>query len=480
MPRHIAEILIPRIAQLGGGHWTLRGLNSFTVLLGKNGSGKSVMLRAWRDEDPNSVHYVVPERTGEMDFNAGFLQQESDPQQRKSSSSRNFSNDYRRRIVGRINTFFLERGNTRGNARPAGDPAVIERMIESLIPDFTISLVTTFPPYQLTRKDGADNIVNVDQLSSGEAQLLTLGLDILTISSIWEIQGTVQRIILIDEPDAHLHPDLLVRLAEFLVHVSDKFSLQIVVATHSTALLAALGQFGGTNTSVVYLQRAQSEYRATPFDAATKELASCLGGHVLMGPLFGAPILLVEGDDDYRIWSQVPRHHVTNMAVIPSNGDEIKSYQKKLEGILSCLQDAPTVPLGYALLDGDLAIPARQPDNEQKYIRFVQLNCHEAENLYLTEEVLHLLETGWQEAARKIRDRSGSYGNKAERLASAPTWDRRTVDLKGLIAQISEILDPKGVLWTVRVGTALGRNRPTGELADFLGPSVIAGLWPNP
>ncbi len=54
-----------------------------------------------------------------------------------------------------------------------------------------------------------------------------------------------------------------------------------------------------------------------------------------MGPLFGSPILLVEGDDDYRIWSQVPRHHIVNLAVIPSNGDEIKHYQKTLESIFS-------------------------------------------------------------------------------------------------------------------------------------------------
>ena len=35
-----------------------------------------------------------------------------------------------------------------------------------------------------------------------------------------------------------------------------------------------------------------------------------------MGPLFGVPLLLVEGDDDYRIWNEIPRHHITSFAVI--------------------------------------------------------------------------------------------------------------------------------------------------------------------
>ena len=437
------------------------------------------MMRAWRDKHLGTVHYVVPERTGEMDFQPGYFQQESDPEQRKNASSRNFMSDYRRRIVGRIHTYFLERGNTRGNSAPAGDPTLIEQLVESLIPDFAISLVTSFPPYLLTRKDRSENIAAVDQLSSGEAQLLTLALDVLTISSIWEIQDRKERIILIDEPDAHLHPDLLVRLAEFIVDVTDRFSLQIVIATHSTALLAAIGQFGGQRTSVIHMRRDQSEYKAREFDAVTKELASCLGGHILMGPIFGAPLLLVEGDDDYRIWSQVPRHHITNFAVIPCNGDEIKRYQKTLEGIFTCLQDWPKSPLGFALLDGDAALPDDCHNNPQNYIRFIRLNCHEAENLYLTDEVLELLETGWDEARNKIVENSVSYGNKCQRLSGACNWDRRNEDIKDVISEIADILDDKGILWTVRIGTAIGRKRPTGTLASFLGESVVEALWPK-
>ena len=85
---------------------------------------------------------------------------------------------------------------------------------------------------------------------------------------------------LIDEPDAHVHPDLLVRFADFLKWAATAYKFQCVIATHSTSLLAALGQFGGEDASVIYLDRVSSEFHATPFSDVLKELASCLGGQV--------------------------------------------------------------------------------------------------------------------------------------------------------------------------------------------------------
>lgn len=204
-----------------------------------------------------------------------------------------------------------------------------------------------------------------------------------------------------------------------------------------------------------------------------------LGGHVLMGPLFGTPILLVEGDDDYRIWSQVPRHHVTNLAVIPSMGDEIKRYQRALENIFKCLREPGRPPCGFALIDGDKPKPQPSATNSQDHIRFVKMNCLEAENLFLTDEVLADLSTNWADAAKRISERANEFGQKAQTLKGAESWDRRQVDVKNVIEQISLVLDSKGVHWTSRVGRAIGRQYPKGQLADFLGTEVLAALWPN-
>lgn len=473
----MTDIDVPKPGDLGNTPWRVRGLRSITVVFGKNGSGKSRFLRAWRDQNPDWAHYIVPERSGNIEYQPNLLQQQLGGQQRRGQAQRNFLNNYREQIVTRIQAYFAARGDVRAEQLP-GDPADLEMRLSTLLPDFAVVLSgTANPPYALQRTSDGTPVQNIDHLSSGEAQILTVGLDVLTIAAIWDIEGRENRLMLIDEPDAHIHPDLQVRFADFLIGVAHRYKLQVAVATHSTTLLAAIGQFSGEEAGILYLDRLREECQVESFDKYKKEMAACLGGHALMGPLFGVPLLLVEGDDDYRIWSQVPRHHQVSFATVPANGDEIDQFQKNLEKLFEALREDATAPAGYALLDGDKTIPQPNAERSQKHIQFIGLNCHEAENLYLTDEVLALLGTSWTDALTAIETRAPEFGDKVGRLAGVRTWDRKTVDLKGLMVELMAILDPKGIHWTIRVARAIGAGRPTGQLAEFLGDSVVAALW---
>jgi AAA domain, putative AbiEii toxin, Type IV TA system len=411
-----------------------------------------------------------------MTFEPSYLANQIEPAGRQGSAQNNFLDSYRRYVITRIQAYFLARGSIRGAQLP-GKPEDLEELLSTVLPDFMMTLNGgANPPYELRRSINNAKVENVNQLSSGEAQILTVALDCLTIAAIWDMQGTEDRLLLIDEPDAHIHPDLQARFADFIVRLAERFKCQIAIATHSTTLLAALGQFGGSSASIIYLDRTNSEFPAKPFSKEVKELTACLGGHALMGPLFGVPLLLVEGDDDYRIWSQVPRHHVVAFSVIPTNGDEIMSYQKSLETVLGALSE-PGSLAGFALLDGDKALPQPSANSPQEQIKFIKLDCHEAENLFLTDEVLALLETNWPAAQAKIFANAANYGQKAAILANAINWDRKTVDIHEVINQITQILDPKNVHWTIRVAKAIGVTRPTGTLLDFLSVNVVNALW---
>ena len=70
MPIHHVTLTVKRPVFLGGTTWRLERLNSINVVFGRNGSGKSVMLRMLRDEDPKAHHYIVPERSGEISFDS--------------------------------------------------------------------------------------------------------------------------------------------------------------------------------------------------------------------------------------------------------------------------------------------------------------------------------------------------------------------------------------------------------------------------
>jgi len=195
-----------------------------------------------------------------------------------------------------------------------------------------------------------------------------------------------------------------------------------------------------------------------------------------MGPLFGAPLLLVEGDDDYRIWSQIPRHpgFRSSFAVIPCNGDEIYNYQTKLESLFGSLRDPQQGPAAFALLDGDKNIPEQCPQDNVKYLK---LNCHEAENLYLSNEVLTKLGYTWAKAKEKIIENADSYGEHSGILRECDKWDTREVDVKNVINSLADILDDKKLIWTVRLGKTLGERKPVGQLADFLSAQLVDALW---
>jgi len=458
--------------------WDLENLTAITTVFGKNGSGKSLILRAWRDDAPETHHYVVPERSGEMDYQPDYLREEMTGGPRRNNTTSNYVEQYRRRIVARIQAYLGVRGNYRGPAPTPGDPAEVERYLTTLLPDFTITLRVTSPPYELRRVSTGAVVAGRQELSSGEIQLVTMGLDILTVAAMWDIENTTHRVILVDEPDAHIHPDLQVRFADFLVSVARRYELQLAVATHSTTLLAALGQFGGDEASIIYAESTARTLTSRPFSKQLRELASCLGGHALMGPLFSVPLLLVEGDDDYRIWSQVPRHHVAKLSAIPCGGNEIKEYQRTLERMFAALRETATAEAGFALIDADKGKPVASPEHPQSHIRYIQLACRESENLYLADETLAALGLTWAEAVPKIVAAAPRFGAKETKLAAVQQWNRKDTDIKDVIDQLTQILDPKNVHWTIRIARAVGTQKPTGQLAEFLSDEVIAALWP--
>ncbi|MGD9523389.1 MAG: ATP-dependent endonuclease [Gemmatimonadales bacterium] len=474
MPTYLTSVEVPRPGFLGGDSWKLSHLRGINVLFGKNGCGKSVLLRALRNIDSARSHYIVPERSGDISFDSNLITQVLEAAGRTNNSQGNFASNYRQQVVTRIQGYYTKRG-TKPVADIHHDPDELLGAMGLVLPDFTVRVKSESPFYDLRRAKDSVAVTSVGALSSGESQLLSIGLDVVTILGIWELDKQTERVLLVDEPDAHIHPDLQIKLADFLCHIARAFNVQVFVATHSTTLLASLGQFGGDDVAILFMPPGQQAIKAEPFAGVSKEVATLLGGHILMGPLFGAPILLVEGDDDYRVWVQVARSGSINLCVLPGNGDEIKKYRQSLEKLIGALSDDISIR-GFALVDSD-KYPADLPPAD--YVPFVRLACHEVENLYLTDQVLEDMGLTWDTACQKLVENAARFGERADALSAISSIDRRTADLKALTPHIAEILDPKSILWTVRLGKVIGRGKPLGMLAEFLGAEVMEALWPS-
>lgn len=104
-------------------------------------------------------------------------------------------------------------------------------------------------------------VINLADLGFGAGQLLTM---LLQITTVIEKRVTNQNfidtiIILIEEPEANLHPKLQSRLAELFVESSEKYNLQFILETHSEyfirklQLLVATDKIKPEQTIIYYL-----------------------------------------------------------------------------------------------------------------------------------------------------------------------------------------------------------------------------------
>jgi len=444
------------------GKWKLENLKSLSVLFGKNGSGKSHGLRGIYNNAHSKFHYCNPEKAGSFNYEPNIFESELSSA-RTQGRTENLNPNYFQQVVTRLQVFFAKRGRW-VNGKPPISHLELQDMLRTLLPDYEIELLDDKPYVKLSAN------INLNQLSSGERHILGVGLDIVTVCGIWKLdgQGTEGRKLLIDEPDAHLHPDIHQNFALFLKDIVRIFNVQVLLATHSTTLLAALGHYFGEDLGVIFCRKGTERQIAVPFSKVHKDLATILGGHALMGPLFSIPLLLVEGDDDYRIWSQVPRHHRFSFSVLPCNGEEIFDHQKKLESIFISITGSSTQKSGFALIDGDKPMP----QVSQERIEYLRLNCRESENLYFTLDVLQSFGMTWEAAKAKVKAEAHKFGQKAEKLSQIESWNMQKDDLKNIVNEVAEILDPKKLHWTVRVGKVIGAGAFGNEMRNFLGEKI--------
>jgi energy-coupling factor transporter ATP-binding protein EcfA2 len=466
--------------------YKLSNLESINVIIGKNGCGKSTLLRLFDSIKSGGayVRYVTPERGGVLKADGNIETNISNnPNWEYSVRRSNRFDQYKQIVVAEFRKLEI----------------LVLRSIESE-PEFRNNAEFTFQSeidkinalldnIKILRSENglfdiADNetghIRGADSISSGESELITLAIGILSISYVSRTDKykETENWLILDEPDVHLHPDLQGRLMALLRSAQEAGNFRILLATHSTSIVSSLRDGGAVE--VAFMRRGQKNLEFCPVDEALAAVLPIFGAHPLSNVFNQMPILLVEGEDDERIWQQAVRSSNGRIRAWPCVAGDIQSlqrYELRARDIIEAVYDNGRA---FSLRDRD---DGPYDIDDLGPVRRARLNCYAAENLLLTDDVLSSLETDWPTLRGALEDwldkfpahpRSGDVAR-----FRADGWNRRDSRIKTLRNLILGVLGTEKP-WEVVVGQAIAAvatraevDRGEFSLLDFLGPKLV-------
>lgn len=466
--------------------YDIKNLKKINVILGKNGSGKSTMLRNLEQHSSEIKNfgkskYITPERGGSLVYEAGTEQNlTSNASWISNERRKNLAPAFRQQSVAqyrRLKDMVLEEiENEKRDDKEYTFNLYIEK-INSLLDN--IEIRRDGVSFKIYNKDSQP--IDAKLISSGESELISLGIECLIFSK--ERDPKKENILFLDEPDVHLHPDLQVRLINFLIDLVEQENFSVILATHSTAILGALEKYNEATISFISFGDKSLEFKK--INEIYKKILPVFGAHPLSNFFNESPILLLEGEDDERIWQQVIRSSGGKIKLYPCAVGSIvnlSSYENEAESIISAVYDNAK---GYSLRDKD---DSTGDIEDLSHIVRMKLSCRNAENLLLTDDVLISLGTTWDALKEKIENwlSNSSNHNHFEIMNSFKNegFDRKEFDIKEIRNDLMGIIGSSKP-WEVVVGSAIASlvvedltliNFSINNLFSFLGQKVVTNL----
>ena len=240
-------------------------------------------------------------------------------------------------------------------------------------------------------------IRDINTLSSGEREVLNITFDFL-------LRKPSDCIVFFDEPELHLHPELLSRLISTLKDIGT--NNQFILISHSPDVISA-----SLDDSVIFLMPPKQEggnqgVLVTAQDTNT-EVLSRLGQSVGVVSL-GKKIVLIEGASsslDKQTYAHILKNQFSNLVLLPSGGKgNLYAFEQVLETVLSrsiwgvqfyMLADRDALPVGRSLGAAGSAAG-----------RLKTLNKYHLENYFLDAETICLCFKPMEEPGHWLRNPS--------------------------------------------------------------------------
>jgi len=218
--------------------------------------------------------------------------------------------------------------------------------------------------------------IDIDDLSSGEKEVLNTYIHFHQINP-------ENAVILFDEVDAHLHPDLGRRYLSLFKNMAERN--QIILTTHSPEIMVAAGA-----DSLFVINKMQSEAgenqlsRVTDSDELHSALSEIMGSNGMVS--INKRVVFIEGTDssaDRYIYEAFFPPSEYDISFIPT-GDSSTNV-KTLERVNNLLSSAGTFQEFYSIIDADI----ERPISPELSGRMFRLPVYHVENFLIDDRIIY-------------------------------------------------------------------------------------------
>lgn len=186
-----------------------------------------------------------------------------------------------------------------------------KEIFDSLLPGKELQDINPSSPSEFQYKDELGNVLSFNTLSSGEQEVIKILFDVAR-------KDIKHSVIIVDEPELHLHPTLTFKLIESMKTIGDHTN-QLIFLTHSADLISTYYSTG----NVYFIDSLQSgsnqAHKLSELNHSHKELVQLIGENLGLFAV-GKKLVFVEGKDasiDRLTYHAIAQKYLPEAKIIP-------------------------------------------------------------------------------------------------------------------------------------------------------------------
>jgi predicted ATPase len=309
-----------------------------------------------------------------------------------------------------------------------------KKIFSSILPEKELLDIDPASPREFRYRDTSGLELNFGSLSSGEQEVIKVLFDVAR-------KDIRHSVIIVDEPDLHLHPTLTFKLIETLKNIGNHTN-QFIFLTHSSDLISTYYLTGDVYFIDQKADGANQAHRLSDLSHEHKEVASLVGQNLGLFAV-GKKLVFVEGEESsidrlaYQKISQIvdpeirviPAGSVFNIMTLSSIEEQIR---KAIFGIeLYMIRDRDGLSdTQVSALEKNGRIKCLKRRHIENYFLDDEVLFKVAQRLYLTESNLSLTREHIANSTKEIAEESLGYNiykNAKDYLSVNHFWHSPTV-----------------------------------------------------